>query len=89
MCVRVSNPAGAGLWRDCRRDELTLRLIGVQTLAVKKLVERTRIGGLSGIDYDAAADRLVAISDDRSGHGPARFYTVSFNSMENQWARRR
>ena len=31
-------------------------------------------GGLSGIDYDPALKRYVAISDDASQHGAARFY---------------
>jgi hypothetical protein len=31
-------------------------------------------GGLSGIDYDPTLKRYVAISDDTSQHGPARFY---------------
>jgi 2',3'-cyclic-nucleotide 2'-phosphodiesterase (5'-nucleotidase family) len=33
-------------------------------------------GGLSGIDYDVATGRYVAISDDRSENAPARFYTL-------------
>lgn len=36
----------------------------------------TTVGGLSGLDYDAASDRFVAISDDRSRHQPARFYLL-------------
>ncbi|PSB15762.1 endonuclease/exonuclease/phosphatase [filamentous cyanobacterium CCP2] len=38
--------------------------------------EGTRMGGLSGITYDRQLDRFYAISDDRSEHGPARFYTL-------------
>lgn len=33
-------------------------------------------GGLSGIDYDRRSGRYVAISDDRSENGEARFYTL-------------
>ncbi len=36
----------------------------------------TVIGGLSAISYDAGRDCYYVISDDRSEHGPARFYTV-------------
>ncbi|MFC9357296.1 esterase-like activity of phytase family protein [Rhodococcus sp. NPDC057014] len=35
------------------------------------------IGGLSGIDYDAARDRYVAISDDRGEQGPVRLFTLT------------
>ncbi len=33
-------------------------------------------GGLSGIDYDSKSDTYVALSDDRSENGKARFYTL-------------
>ncbi|MFT3901882.1 MAG: esterase-like activity of phytase family protein [Niabella sp.] len=38
--------------------------------------ENTWVGGLSGIDYDAAKDRYFLISDERSATSPARFYTA-------------
>lgn len=34
------------------------------------------VGGISGIDWDAARGEYVLISDDRAAHGPARFYTA-------------
>ena len=37
----------------------------------------TTFGGLSGVDYDAADNTWRAISEDRSDHGPARFYSLS------------
>ncbi|RVU45073.1 esterase-like activity of phytase family protein [Rubrivivax rivuli] len=37
------------------------------------------VGGLSGIDFDRNTQRYVAISDDRSAAGPARFYTLSLD----------
>jgi glycerophosphoryl diester phosphodiesterase len=36
-------------------------------------------GGLSGVTYDAANQRFLAISDDRSQNGPARFYTFTLD----------
>jgi hypothetical protein len=36
----------------------------------------TKIGGLSGIDYDAEKELYYLISDDRSAINPARFYTA-------------
>src|SRR6218665_142930 len=38
--------------------------------------EHTLVGGLSGIDYDAAGQRYFIISDERSFSSPARFYTA-------------
>lgn len=59
-----------------------VRLIGVRTLPVGQTFQGTRVGGLSGIDYDTAADRWLAISDDRSEHSPARFYSVKIDYDE-------
>ena len=39
----------------------------------------TTIGGLSGIDYDAAKQLYYLISDDRSAINPARYYTAKIN----------
>ncbi len=38
--------------------------------------KQTTVGGLSGIDYDAANNLYYLISDDRSAINPARFYTA-------------
>ncbi|APW36180.1 hypothetical protein RD110_02265 [Rhodoferax koreense] len=54
----------------------SLRLIGETTLAHRLAFKGTTVGGLSGLDYDAGQDLWVAISDDRSEHQPARFYTL-------------
>ena len=35
-----------------------------------------RFGGISGLAHDPRTNRWLMLSDDRSGHGPARFYTV-------------
>jgi hypothetical protein len=51
-----------------------LRFIGEQRLPHRLNYENTMVGGLSGIDYDAARDEWVMISDDRSDHNPARYY---------------
>ncbi|MET0266263.1 MAG: esterase-like activity of phytase family protein [Duganella sp.] len=52
----------------------SLRLIGEQRLPWRLSFQGTMVGGLSGIDYDAARGDWVMISDDRSEHQPARFY---------------
>jgi len=56
-----------------------LRLIGEQRIALKQPFNGTLVGGLSGIDYDAASGDWVLESDDRSEFNPARFYRASLN----------
>ncbi len=53
-----------------------LRFVGAATVPNDKQVDGTLVGGLSGIDFDAAAGLLWAISDDRSENAPARIYQV-------------
>lgn len=55
---------------------VSVRLIGEQTVPNALQVGGTAVGGLSGIDYDAARGTWVLISDDRSDKNPARFYTA-------------
>ncbi|PMQ11517.1 esterase-like activity of phytase family protein [Janthinobacterium sp. AD80] len=59
-----------------------LRLIGEQRIALKQAFQGTTVGGLSGIDYDAASNSWVMESDDRSEINPARFYraTLAYDS---------
>ena len=54
----------------------TLRLIGHRSLDHLLQFGGTTVGGLSGIDYDPAADIYYLISDDRSTYAPTRFYTA-------------
>lgn len=56
-----------------------LRLIGEQRIALKQAFQGTTVGGLSGIDYDAASNTWVMESDDRSEINPARFYRATLN----------
>ena len=65
-------PAPAAAPQDARR----LCLIGTATLASGLEYQGTTVGGLSGIDYDAARGLYLLISDDRSGHQSARAYTA-------------
>jgi hypothetical protein len=57
----------------------TLRYLGQQVLPHDYEYQGTTVGGLSGLDYDAATRRFVAISDDRSERQPARFYTLELD----------
>lgn len=53
-----------------------LRLIGAVALPHRWNVGGTAVGGLSGVDYDAAHDQYLLLSDDRSAVDPARAYTA-------------
>jgi hypothetical protein len=53
-----------------------LRFIGSVVLSNDLMIDGTLVGGLSGIDYDPAADLWYLISDDKSEKSPARFYTA-------------
>ncbi|MEW6120417.1 MAG: esterase-like activity of phytase family protein [Pseudomonadota bacterium] len=57
----------------------TLNYLGQQIVPSGTLYAGTTVGGLSGLDYDAASQRYFAISDDRSGINPARFYTLNLD----------
>jgi hypothetical protein len=58
---------------------VNLRYIGQQIIPTGTQVLGTTLGGLSGIDYDAASRTYLSISDDRSQINPARFYTLSLD----------
>lgn len=59
--------------------DISLEYIGAQIIPHDYKFENTVVGGLSALDYDAAADHFVAISDDRSQKGPARFYDLKLD----------
>ncbi len=71
------------------RQELSvqaLRFIGEQQIAHKHLFQQTTVGGLSGIDYDAATDTWILASDDRSDYEAARFYTATLTYDEHSFS---
>lgn len=53
--------------------------IGQATLPNNLTFQKTLIGGLSGITYDAKKDVYYAISDDRGQKAAARFYTLKID----------
>ena len=53
-----------------------LQFLGESVLEPGLLFGDTRVGGLSGITYDADRDRYYAVSDDPSSRSPSRFYTL-------------
>lgn len=62
-----------------------LRLIGEQRMAHLQPFDGTQVGGLSAIDYDARSGVWIMASDDRSEHGPARFYTARLDYDEAEF----
>ncbi len=57
----------------------SIEFIGQATLPKGLSLEKTPVGGLSGITYDAKNDLYYAISDDRGEKAPARFYTLKID----------
>lgn len=61
------------------RSVASLRLLGEQRMALTTAFKGSVLGGLSGIDYDPVSGNWILISDDRSEHGPSRFYMARLN----------
>lgn len=55
---------------------LKATLLGQVVLPTGLKIAGTEFGGISGLDYDPAADLFYAISDDRSERAHARLYTL-------------
>lgn len=59
-----------------------LQLLGEARIAPGSRFEGTVVGGLSGLCYDPASQRYLALSDDRSQTSPARFYTLRIDAAD-------
>ncbi|WBS00946.1 esterase-like activity of phytase family protein [Pseudoduganella sp. SL102] len=68
-CAAVAGPPAG--------EVAALRFIGEQRMPWKMAFQGTTVGGLSGVDYDAAAGDWILASDDRSGADPARYYRAA------------
>ncbi len=53
-----------------------IKLLGKYVIPHNLSFQETTVGGLSGIDYDAANDLYYLICDDRSDINPARYYSA-------------
>jgi hypothetical protein len=58
---------------------ISLRFIGEATLPHRMQFGGTTVGGISGMDYDAARNQYYLLADDRSDINAARFYTAKIN----------
>lgn len=56
-----------------------IKFIGQATLPTGLSFQKTELGGLSGITYDAKNNLYYIISDDRGQKAPARFYTLKID----------
>ena len=59
-----------------------IKLLGEYYIPYNLQFNNTTVGGLSGIDYDAANNCYYMICDDRSAINPARFYTAKIDFAE-------
>jgi len=62
-----------------------LKFLDTISIPFGKNFQQTTIGGISGIDYDSDNDLYYMISDDRSNHNPARFYTAKIHLNNNKF----
>nr|WP_250813951.1 esterase-like activity of phytase family protein [Neorhizobium tomejilense] len=74
--VTVGTPCPFG---DCKAA-IGLSFAGEFAIPTGTLFDGVEFGGLSGLDYDPASNRYIAISDDRSERAPARFYELSIEA---------
>lgn len=85
-CAPLPPPApAASAAAGAARTVSALRLIGEQRLPWRLPFQGTMVGGLSGIDYDAARGDWVMICDDRSEHNPARYYRARLDFDEHSF----
>ncbi|MGO6902936.1 esterase-like activity of phytase family protein, partial [Rhizobium ruizarguesonis] len=61
---------------DCAAS-ISLSYLGEFVIPTGHMENGVEFGGISGLDFDAATGHYLAISDDRSERGPARFYELN------------
>ena len=62
----------------------SLKLVSSIEIPFDETFQNTKVGGLSGIDYDAKNDLYYLICDDRSMFNDSRFYTAKIRLLENK-----
>lgn len=61
-----------------------LKLVSSIEIPFDETFQNTKVGGLSGIDYDTKNDLYYLICDDRSVFNDSRFYTAKINLSEDK-----
>ncbi|MGA5506150.1 esterase-like activity of phytase family protein [Streptomyces umbrinus] len=74
--LALTNGFAAEPEADTSRKPQDVRLLDTLTVPAGTTEFGMPFGGLSGIDYDPRSGEYVALSDDRSENGKARFYTL-------------
>lgn len=69
---------------DLTPGSFQLSYLGQQIVTSGTQFAGTTVGGLSGLDYIAASNSYIAISDDRSAINAARFYGLSLDISKFQ-----
>jgi len=62
----------------------SLKLLSSIEIPFETQFQNTKVGGLSGIDYDSKDDLYYLICDDRSVFNDSRFYTAKIPLIENK-----
>jgi hypothetical protein len=62
----------------------SLKLLSSIEIPFETQFQNTKVGGLSGIDYDSKNDLYYLICDDRSVFNDSRFYTAKIPLIENK-----
>lgn len=62
----------------------SLKLISSIEIPFEETFQNTKVGGLSGIDYDEKNDLYYLICDDRSVFNDSRFYTAKISLSEDK-----
>src|SRR5256885_4648879 len=66
-----------------------LQWLGSTTIARDEPIHGATTGGISGLNYDARRGDFVAISDDRSARGPARWVRLRIEQLDARSEERR
>ncbi|MFC6268230.1 esterase-like activity of phytase family protein [Frigoriflavimonas asaccharolytica] len=67
-----------------RTSTPTLSFLDVYEIPFETSFQQTKVGGLSGIDYEGKNDKYFIISDDRAEENKARVYEASIILKENK-----
>ncbi|MCK8141974.1 esterase-like activity of phytase family protein [Flavobacterium sp. I-SCBP12n] len=76
-CSNLKNTSSSGSYPE-------LKFINSIEIPFNQEFNNTKIGGLSGIDYDKKKDLYYIICDERAQENLSRFYTAKINIADNQ-----
>jgi hypothetical protein len=83
ICVFLTSCASRAAQPPTLSSNTSLEFLGEYRIPNKFQLDGVKLGGLSGLTYDPQKGVFYAISDDRSNHGPARFYTLKVITDQN------